>query len=376
MSTTTTDTLTPIARPILGELMTYVPGKPIEEVQRELGLDHVIKLASNENALGPSPLAIEAMKAACATTRFYPEDTCYELIRELARYHDTPGEQIVIGRGSDEVIHYLGLALLCPGDECVMADPTFPMYPITTTMMEAKSVCVPLRDFTHDLPAMADAVTARTKIIFIANPHNPTGTIVRRDEVKALLDRVPERVVVVLDEAYFEYVDDTGYPDGLDYLRQGRPNVVSLRTFSKIHALAGLRIGYGLFPSGLASAVRKVRAPFNVSTIAQVAATASLRDPEHVEVSRRHNRESRRFLMDAFDAMGLSYAESHANFVFVDVRHDAKTVADMLLRRGVIVRQSAGFKSPTHVRVSFGREAENEEFVEALGQVLKELGGQ
>ncbi len=362
----------PLVRPCLDRLEAYRPGKPIEEVRRELGLSEVYKLASNENPLGPSREAIETMQRVLADAWLYPEDTCFDLVRELSAHLGVPAERLIIGRGSDELIHLIGMAFVNPGEELIMADPPFPMYPITATQMDGWAVRVPLQDYTHDLPAMAAAITPKTKVIFIANPHNPTGTIVRKPELEAFLSRVPDHALVVMDEAYCEFVDDPGYPTSLDYVAEGR-NVVVLRTFSKIYALAGLRVGYGVFPDHLAPAVKRVRPPFNVSTVAQAAAVASLRDAGQVARSKAYNIEARRYLCGEFDRLGLAYAPSQANFILVDLGVDCVEAFQRLLRRGYIVRTGDVFDLPTHVRVSFGTPEQNAGFIAALEQVLAEL---
>ncbi|RYG66452.1 aminotransferase class I/II-fold pyridoxal phosphate-dependent enzyme, partial [bacterium] len=266
----------PIRENVL-QMQPYVPGKPADEVRRELGLDRVVKLASNENPYGPSPLAIEAVAAAARGMHVYPDGAAYALRHALSEHHGVPMERIVVGNGSDELIHLMGLVLLDgPDDELMMADPSFSRYDASAHLANSRLVKVPLdAEYRHDLPAMAAAVTERTRMIFVANPNNPTGTIVRRPEVEAFLDAVPERVVVVLDEAYYEFAEPfEGYPSSLDYL--DRPNVVGLRTFSKTYGLAGIRVGYGFFPAALADAMHRAREPFDVNALAQAAAIAAL----------------------------------------------------------------------------------------------------
>ncbi|HHX40671.1 MAG TPA: histidinol-phosphate transaminase, partial [Armatimonadetes bacterium] len=278
----------PICRSNIHDLVPYVPGKPIEEVEREYGITDIIKLASNENPYGPSPRVVEAMKEALESIRLYPDGSCFSLTQRLSQHLDLPADHIVVGNGSDEIIHYLGIAYLEPGDEVVQAHPSFVRYEAAATLNGCQCIQVPLKDYTHDLDAMADAVTPRTKLLFITNPNNPTGTIVTRSAVDRLLDRLPERVLVVMDEAYYEYVEDPEYPDSVAYIREGR-NVISLRTFSKIFALAGLRVGYGIARPEIIWAIHQVREPFNVNSIAQVGAIASLDDPDQVERGPRVN---------------------------------------------------------------------------------------
>ncbi|HIE53435.1 MAG TPA: histidinol-phosphate transaminase [Armatimonadetes bacterium] len=357
------------------DLKPYVPGKPIEEVKRELGLTEVLKLASNENALGPSPKAVQALQEAAATVGLYPDGSCSALKQALAAHWNLEPEQIIIGNGSDELIQFIGLTFLAPGDEVIQADPSFVRYEAAAILNQAKCLKVPLRNFTSDLEAMAARLTPRTKLIFVANPNNPTGTMNTRDEVERLLDRVPDHVLVVLDEAYYEYVDDPDYPDSLQYVREGR-NVIVLRTFSKIYALAGLRVGYGLARPDLIGYLNQVREPFNVNSLAQVAALASLQDPEQVERARRMNREGKEQLYRAFTELGLPYVPSQANFVLVDVKRDSRQVFAALLRRGVIVRTGDIFGLPTHLRVTVGKPEENERFIAALREVLQEAWGE
>jgi histidinol-phosphate aminotransferase len=285
----------PEVPPHVQRLKPYVPGKPIEEVEREYGLTDILKLASNENPLGPSPRALEAVRAALSGLALYPDGSCYALVRALARHWEVRPENLAVGNGSDEIIHYLGVAFLRPGDEVLTGDPSFVRYEAAAVLNEAEYVAVPLREHRFDLEAMAERLSARTRIVFIANPNNPTGTMVSKAEVERFLDHCPEQALVVLDEAYYEYVDDPAYPQSLDYVREGR-NVVVLRTFSKIYALAGLRVGYGIARPEIIQALHQVREPFNVNSLAQAAAIASLEDPEQVLRSRRANLEGRDYL--------------------------------------------------------------------------------
>ncbi len=358
-----------LTRPCVRGLRPYVPGKPIEEVQREFGLEDIVKLASNENPLGPSPRAVEAMREAAEGVRLYPDNDCRALRAALSQHLGLPGSQILIGHGSDELIHNLGLAFLDPGDEVMMCEGPFSQYEFTAKLMDARPVYVPLKDFRYDVEEMARRLNERTKLVFIGNPNNPTGTIVTAEELAAFLREVEDRAVVVLDEAYHEYVEASEYPDSLALVREGR-NVVVLRTFSKIYALAGLRIGYGATTPALAEALERVREPFNVSTLAQAAATASLGDPEQVARSRRLNRESLDYLYGEFARLGLSYTPSQANFVWVEVGRDCREVFQELLRRGVIVRTGDVFGAPTHLRITTGLPEQNRRLVAALEEVL------
>jgi len=358
-----------LVRPCVKGLTPYVPGKPIDEVRREFGLTEVIKLASNENPLGPSPRAVEAIRAAAADIRLYPDNDCYELRRALSQHLGVPGGQILLGHGSDELIHNLGLAFISPGDEVMMCCGPFSQYEFTGKLMEAALVQVPLVDWAYDLKAMARRLTDSTKVVFIASPNNPTGTIARKGELAEFVNALPPTAILVMDEAYHEYVDDPDYPDSVAMVREGR-NVIVLRTFSKIYALAGLRMGYGVTTPELAAAMEAVREPFNVSSLAQVAAVASLSDPEQVARTKRLNAESKERLYRGFEELGLPYTRSQANFVWVEVERDCQEVFLALLRHGVIVRTGDAFGAPTHIRVTTGTRAETEKFLAALGQVL------
>ncbi len=359
----------PLAADHIRALRPYSPGKPIEEVQRELGLHDVIKLASNENPLGPSPAALEALGRVGAGLALYPDGACYNLVQALAETLDVPQGQIVVGNGSDELIHYLGLAYLQPGDELLTADPTFVRYEAAAILNRAAYVTAPLVRYAYDLDAMAALISPRTRLIFIANPNNPTGTIVGRDNLERFLSRVPERAVVVLDEAYAEYVVDPEYPDGLTYVREAL-NVIVLRTFSKIHALAGLRVGYGIARPEIVAALHQVREPFNVNTLGQVAALASLRDPDQVSISRRMNLDGCEQLRTGCERLGLHSVPTHANFMLIEVGDEAEAVYDGLLRRGVIVRAGSKLGVPRCLRVTVGKHEDNVRFLEALEQVI------
>ncbi len=352
-----------LARPEIAEITPYSPGRSAR-----------IKLASNENPYGPSPLALQAMQEALQQVRLYPDPVCAELTAALAQDLAVGPESIVIGRGSDEVIHMLALAFLCPGDEVIFADPPFALYPFSATIMSCTPVPVRMRDYRHDLEAMAEAITDKTKVIFIANPYNPTSTIVRTDEVERFMHRAPDHVIVVFDEAYCEYVTDAAYPQTLEYVRGGA-NVLILRTFSKIYALAGMRIGYGIAKPELMKWLVKVREPFNVSNVAQAGALASLQDKEaQVRKSAGLNRECLAYLCSEFDRMGLSYAEPHANFVFVDVRMDSVGLFGALHCKGIAVRTGDIFGAPTHIRVSTGTMEQCQVFIAALEPVLADAG--
>jgi len=351
--------------PDIAGITPYSPGKPIEELERELGITGSIKLASNENPRGPSPKALAVLSEATKTLHRYPDGGGHYLRQALAERWKVSPDQIILGNGSDEIITLLTKAFLNPGDEAVMAEPSFIVYKIDVTAEHAKPVTVPLKEFRHDLPAMAKAVTARTRLVFICNPNNPTGTYVTAAEVAAFLQAIPPDVIVVFDEAYYEYVTAADYPDTLAVLKGGR-NVVLLRTFSKIYGLAGLRIGYGLTTPEIVQHLNRIRPPFNTNSLAQKAALAALSDEEHVRESRRLNTEGMGLLTERLNALGLTVVPSQANFLYFDAKQDGKAVFEALLRRGVIVRHLGS----AFLRVTVGLPQENERFITALQAVL------
>lgn len=351
------------------DLKPYVPGKPIEEVKRELGIEDIIKLASNENPFGPSLRAVEAMKTAAESVSLYPDGSCFELRRAVATHLGVEPEMLIFGSGGDEVIFHLAMAFLDPGTEIVQADPTFSEYRAAATIMDTKVVAVPVKDWTHDLDTMLAQVNERTRWFVITNPNNPTGTIVDPDDVERVLDKLPAHCIMLLDEAYYEYVDDPAYSRSVEWIKEGR-NVLALRTFSKIYGLAGLRIGYGIAPAHIISALERVRAPFNVNSIAQAAAVASLLDPEQVKRTRVQNARSKTYLYTELERMGLDYTQSQANFVWIDTGKDSKWVFGELMKRGVIVRTGDIFGHPNHIRVTTGTDPQNERFIATLTEVL------
>lgn len=358
-----------LARANVHRLRPYVPGKPIEEVEREYGVRNVLKLASNENPLGPSSLAVEAIRQSATEVGLYPDAGCQALTRELAAHWGVAPENLILGNGSDEIIHYLGVAFLRPGDEVLTAHPSFIRYESAAILNEAEYIAVPLRDFRYDLPAMAERLSPRTRLVFIANPNNPTGTIVTRVELERFLDALPKQALVVMDEAYYEYVDSPDYPHCWEHVREGR-NLVILRTFSKIYALAGLRVGYGMARPEIIQVLHQVREPFNVNLVAQAAARASLKDPGQVTRSRETNRAGKAYLTAELERMGLQVVPTEANFVFVDLKRDCRAVFEALLRRAVVVRTGDIFGLPTHIRVTIGTPEQNERFVRELKAVL------
>ena len=355
------------ANPQLRDLQPYEPGKPAEDLARELGLEpgKIVKLASNENPLGPSPKARQAMIDTLERSHFYPDGGGYYLREAIAEELGLSMANVILGNGSNEIIEFLGHAYLQPGDEVVVAKHSFAVYRLMAQLFGAKVVDVPDPDFIADLDGMLAAITPKTKEVFIANPNNPTGTMVFQEDIDRFMSRVPENVIVVFDEAYYEFLDEA--PDVLKYVRAGR-NVVVLRTFSKIQGLANLRIGYGVAAPEIVEVLQRARQPFNANGIAQAGALAGLRDKAHMEETRRVTREGRDFLQSEFLAMGLEFVPSHANFVLVRVGN-GKNVFEALLRRGIIVRAMGSYGLPEWIRVSVGTMAQNKLFIAELREL-------
>ncbi len=351
--------------PDIQALSPYVPGKPIEELQREFGLDRVIKLASNENPIGPSPKAVTALAGTTDQLHRYPDGSGHRLRLAIADRWKLSLDQIILGNGSDEILGLLARTFLAPGDEAIMADVTFVIYRMEVMAAHGRPVIVPLVDWTHDLDRMAQAISPKTRLLFVCNPNNPTGTMVSAEAVDRLLARVPPEVIVVFDEAYYEYVLDPRFPDTLAYVKEGR-NVIVLRTFSKIYGLAGLRIGYGMSTPEINNFLNRVRPPFNANSLAQRAALAALGDDEHVAKSRTVNAEGMEEVGNGLRALGLTVAPSQTNFIYFDVRRDGRQVFESLLREGIIVRHIEG----TMLRVTVGQPDENRAFLKALKKVL------
>ena len=350
----------------------YTPGKPIEEVERELGLSDTIKLASNENPLGPSPRAVEAARDALQGANRYPDGTGWYLREKLAAIHGLPIDQVMLGNGSTELVEIFSRTFLGADGSAVMADQAFIMYRIAVMAVNGNARVVPLKQMRHDLPAMTAATEPSTRIVFIANPNNPTGTYVSHAELAEFLSRVPPEILVVVDEAYREFVPASDYPDSLALLKQGA-RLAILRTFSKIYGLAGLRLGYALTTAEVRLAAEKVRSPFNTSSLAQAAALAALSDRQHVERSRDHNTRELKFLQDELALRGVPYVPSVANFVLVDTGRDADAVFGHMLRSGVIVRPMRAYNLPSCLRVSVGTHEENLRFLAALQDALQQV---
>ena len=358
-------------RPAVEELTPYQPGRPVEDVQRELGLARVVKLASNEGPFPPLPAAVEAIERAAGELNRYPDGGSYRLHEALAARHGVAFAEVAVGAGADGCIDLLSQATLDPGDEVVCAWPSFPSYVIDARKLGAVPVLVPLRRLRHDLDAMLAAITPRTKLVYVCDPNNPTGTMTTRDELDRFLAAVPDHVLVVVDQAYFEYVDRSDYPDAIEEHVKGGRRVVVLRTFSKIYGLAGLRVGYAVGPADVCAAMAKVRRPFDVTTTAQVAALASLDDGGEVARRRALNREGLDRLAATLRRYGLEPAAGAVgNFLYVEIGEEAQRLYEALLREGVIVRPLAGFGAPRALRVSVGTPEELELLGAALGRVL------
>lgn len=356
----------------------YQPGKPIDELQREYGVSNIIKLASNENPLGPGPRVVQVLAGEMAELARYPDGNGFALKQALAAKHGVDMAQITLGNGSSDPLEFVVRVFVAPGDEVVFSQHAFAMYPIVTQAAGGKAVVTPAKEWGHDLDAMRAAISERTRVIFIANPNNPTGTWLDGDSLQAFIADVPERVMVVVDEAYFEYASDPAlrmkqgaadYPDASQWL-QRYPNLVVTRTFSKAYGLAGLRVGYSLSYPDVANLLNRIRPPFNVNSLALAAAAAALQDEEHVRRGVALNAEQMTVVTQAAQAMGLEYIPSVGNFVCLDVGDNAAAVYDALLHEGVIVRPVANYGMPRHLRVTLGLAEENERFLAALSKVM------
>jgi histidinol-phosphate aminotransferase len=355
--------------PHIAAIQPYKPGKPTAELERELGLTSTIKLASNESPVGPSPRVLRALRARLAEISRYPDGSAWELTHALAAKFEMPPETILLGNGSNELIDIAVRTFLRPGEEVVSARGAFVVYQLATQAAGGVNVVVPMREHTHDLPAMAAAVTPRTRLVFVANPNNPTGTAVGEREVEKLLRALPPETIVIFDEAYREYVARRSFPDTLARVRDGRP-VLCLRTFSKAYGLAGLRIGYLFGPPAYVAEMNKVREPFNTNHLAQVGALAALADDRHLRRVVRLNRIERERLGRELAALGLGVVPSEANFLLVDVGRSGAALYEDLLRLGVIVRPVANYGYPNHLRITVGLPEENDRLLAALRDAL------
>jgi len=350
-------------------LRPYQPGKPIDELERELGISNIVKLASNENPLGPSPLALQAIRENIEEISRYPDGNGFRLRAKLSAKLGVPNNRITLGNGSNDLLELVGRAFLLPGDEVIYSQHSFAVYALVTQACGANAVVTDAKAWGNDLVAMAHAITGKTRIIFLANPNNPTGTWVDRTSLENFLKKVPSRVIVVLDEAYIEYVTEPDYPDGLSLLNDYQ-NLVITRTFSKAYGLAGTRVGYGISNDKIADLLNRVRQPFNVNSIALAAAEAALDDIEFIEKSRRENKNGMTQLTEAFEKAGLEYIPSVGNFVAVKVGRDANSVYQELLQRGIIVRPVENYNMPGYLRITVGTQEENERFLTAMNEIL------
>ncbi|MCG6553194.1 MAG: histidinol-phosphate transaminase [Candidatus Magnetominusculus sp. LBB02] len=352
------------------DISPYVPGKPIEELERELGISNSVKLASNENPLGPSPLALDEIAKHTGTLNRYPDGGAYALRSLLAQAHGVDIEEVIVGAGTNELIDIAIRAFQQPGDETIMGSPSFIVYYISSAKADGTPVKVPLtQDYCLDLIAMCDKITGKTKIICIANPNNPTGTIVTKDDLREFYKRLPDNILVIMDEAYYEYaVSNSSYPDSMVNFREGK-NILILRTFSKAYGLAGLRIGYGIAKSQITGAMNKIREPFNTSTLAQHAAIAALKDTEHVRRAVEVNAEGKAYLYKELAALGIDFVRSETNFIYMDLKKNAVEIYNKLLKMGMIIRPM-GAADTTTIRVTIGLPAENEAFIRTLKEAL------
>jgi len=364
-----------LAAPGVQQLKPYEPGKPVSELQRELGLQEIIKLASNENPFGSSPKAQQAAMDALQNLAEYPDGNGFALKQALAKKHHVDSAQITLGNGSNDILELVGRAFLTPEHAAVFSAHAFAVYPLVTQAIGAEMRIAPacaadsVTPFGHDLTAMQALIDARARVVFVANPNNPTGTWLRADDLYAFLKNVPDQTIVVLDEAYFEYVEEDDYPDGRRWLTEF-PNLIVTRTFSKAHGLAALRVGYSLSSPEIADLLNRVRQPFNVNSVAQAAALAALDDEAHIATSRELNRQGLQQLTAACKTMGLQIIPSVANFLTIDVARPAEPVFQALLREGVIVRPIANYGLPSWLRVTVGSEQQNTQFLQALQKVL------
>ena len=349
----------------------YEPGKPIEILQKELSLEgEISKLASNENPLGPSPLAIDAIKNSLAEGNLYPDNSCYQLRERLAANLGLSSEKLAVGNGTTELLYLMGVTFLNPEESFIMSETSFIMGKIVAQVMNSRLIEVPLKEYRHDLDAILKAITEETKIIYIDNPMNPVGTMANKKEISQFMEKVPEDLVVAFDEAYFEYVESATYPDTLRYVEE-RKNVIVFRTFSKLYGLAGLRVGYCVAKEEFIHALWRVSPPFAVNRLAQVAAAEALKDKQHIEKTKEMNESGKRFLYQSFEEMSVWYIPSETNFVTFDTKTDAKRISDALQRKGIIVRPLTMYGKPTFLRVTVGTAEQNKQFVDAFRKIIQ-----
>ena len=358
-----------LATPGIARILPYQPGKPIAELERELGIRGIIKLASNENSLGPSPRVLELLPTFTDMYR-YPDGNGFALKQALSRFHNISADQLTLGNGSNDILDLVARAFVTERDQVIFSEHAFAIYKLVTLSVGAEGIETPARNFGHDLDAMREAVTDKTRLIYIANPNNPTGTWLESGELRRFLDRLPENIIVLMDQAYYEYAVGPEYPNCIEWL-DDYPNLVVSRTFSKAYGLAALRVGYGISHSHIADLMNRVRQPFNVNSIALYLAEAALEDQEHISRSVAFNERGMEQLVKWLDSTGLRYLPSRANFLCIDLDTQAQGIYQGLLKEGVIVRPIESYGMPRHLRVTIGNEMENDRFVSALGRVLE-----
>jgi histidinol-phosphate aminotransferase len=350
-----------VAKKSVMNIKPYVPGKPIEEVQREHGIKDVVKLASNENPLGPSKLAVKAMEKKLKSVNQYPESGAYYLRRALAKHLKVKENTIVFGNGSNEILTLIAEAFVSPGDEVMFSSLSFVVYPISADTVGGTAIQIPHKNFSHDIDGFINRLSPKTKLVYICNPNNPTGTIITKDELEKFMSAVSPKTIVALDEAYFEYVQDKNYPDGIKFLAK-YPNLIVLRTFSKIYGLAGIRIGYAVADPDIIEIIERVRPPFNANLVAQAAGEAALKDKEHLKNTVKTNNEGRKYICAELKKLGIEYVQPNANFIFVKFKENCKVVFEALLKKGVIIRP----QFDNYARITIGTMKENEKLIKAL----------
>jgi histidinol-phosphate aminotransferase len=358
------------ARDYVKKIRPYKPGKPIEEVVRELNLrGEIIKLASNENPLGISPLALKAMREAVEEAHLYPDDNCYYLREKLAGRFQVDSENIIVGNGSVEILPLITLSYLGPENSAVVSAGSFIWYKIAINIAQGQLIEVPMKNYTHDLNAILKAVKKNTKLIFLDNPTNPTGTMVTKDELEDFFNKLPDNILVIVDEAYYEYIDDPQYPESYKYFREGR-DILILRTYSKIYGLAGTRLGYGVAKEEIIANLMKLRVSFNVNRISQIAGIAALDDDEHIKRGRQINEAGKRFLYDAYKDLGLFCLPTYGNFIFVNFKKDSQVVFEALQNKGIITRTIKQYGFPKALRITIGTEEQNKRLIKTLKEIL------
>lgn len=350
-----------VAKKSVMNIKPYVPGKPIEEVQREYGIKEVVKLASNENPLGPSKMAVKAMEKKLKLVNLYPDSGAFYLRRALAKQLKVKENTIVFGNGSNELLTLIAEAFVSPGDEVLFSALSFVVYPISVDTVGGTAIQIPHKDFKHNIDGFIKRLTPKTKLIYICNPNNPTGTIISKEELEKLMSAVSPKTIVALDEAYFEYVQDKNYPDGVKYLSK-YPNLIALRTFSKVYGLAGIRIGYAVADPDIIDILERIRAPFNSNLVAQAAGEAALKDKEHLKRTLKNNNEGKKYIYAELKKMGIEFVQTQANFIFVKFKTNSKVVFEALLKKGVIIRP----QFDSFARITIGTMEENKKLISAL----------